>query len=130
MENIVLFDGVCNFCDQSVQFIIKRDAIGFFKFASLQSDSGQNLLKKYHMPTDLDSFLFIQNGKVYTKSTAALQVARHLDGPWKFFYPLIIIPKPIRDLFYNIFARNRYKWFGQKDNCALPTQETRNRFLD
>lgn len=130
MKNIILFDGVCNFCDQSVQFIIKRDAVGFFKFASLQSDIGQTLLKKYHMPTDLDSFLLIQNGKIYTKSTAALQVARHLDGLWKFFYPLIIIPKPIRDLLYNIFARNRYKWFGKKDSCALPSQEMRDRFLD
>ena len=129
MDNIILFDGVCNFCDQSVQFIIKRDRVGFYKFASLQSDIGQKLLEQHEVPNDTDSFLFIKNNKVYSKSTAALHVVRNLDGLWKVLYPLLIIPRPIRDFFYNILAKNRYKWFGKKESCTLPSPEIRNRFL-
>lgn len=130
MDNVILFDGVCNFCDQSVQFIIKRDRDGIYKFASLQSDIGQKLLTKYQVPTDIDSFLLIKDNKVYTKSTAALKIAQQLDGLWKVFYPLIIIPKPFRDIFYNIIAKNRYKWFGKKDSCTLPSPEIKDRFID
>lgn len=130
MENIILFDGVCNLCDQSIQFIIKRDHTGFYKFGSLQSPNGQKLLEHYQVPTDIDSFILIRNNKVYTKSTAALKVAQNLDGLWKMLYPLIIIPKPIRDFIYNIIANNRYKWFGKKTSCTLPTPEIKERFID
>lgn len=130
MEHIILFDGVCHFCNRSVQFIIKRDATAIFKFASLQSDIGQALLNKHHLPNDLDSFVLIRGNKTYTKSTAALQVARHLKGPWKALYPLLIIPKPIRDFLYHLIAKNRYKWFGKKDSCQLPSQGIRDRFLE
>jgi len=129
MDNIILFDGLCNFCDHSVQFIIKRDHAELYKFASLQSDIGQKLLKQYDIPHDTDSFVLLTQGSWYSKSTAALHVAHHLNGLTKMLYPLLLIPRPIRDLFYNIFAKNRYQWFGKKDHCTLPSPEVRNRFL-
>lgn len=129
MDNIILFDGLCNFCDQSVQYIIKRDRIGLYKFASLQSDIGQELLDQYHIPNDTDSFILLRKDNWYSKSTAALHVCRHLNGPMKMLYPLLLIPRPIRDFFYNILAANRYKWFGKKDRCALPSPDVRSRFL-
>ena len=129
MERIILFDGECNFCDQSVQFIIKRDPEGKFKFASLQSETGQELLNKFNAPRDLDSFVFIEGDRCYFKSSAALRVFKHLKGVWKFSYYLLIVPRPIRDFFYHIIAKNRYKWFGKKDECMLPTPEQRERFL-
>jgi len=129
MERIILFDGECNFCDQSVQFIIKRDPEGKFKFASLQSETGQELLNKFNAPRDLDSFVFIEGDWCYFKSSAALRVFKHLKGVWKFSYYLLIVPRPIRDFFYHIIAKNRYKWFGKKDECMLPTPEQRERFL-
>ena len=129
MHGIVLFDGECNFCDGSVQFIIKRDAAGYFKFASLQSPVGQALLKQYNIPTNLDSFILIEDGRVYSKSTAGLKVCRHLDGPWKLCYAARVIPAPIRNLVYNLIAKNRYKWFGKMEVCMLPTPEQRKRFL-
>jgi len=129
MEKIILFDGDCHFCDASVQFIIKRDPKGRFKFASLQSESGIKLLKQHQIPTHMDSFLYIDGDKWYSKSTAALKVAKHLRGCVKLSYPLIIVPRLIRDFFYNIISKNRYKWFGKKDHCTIPTQNVRKRFL-
>lgn len=129
LDKIILFDGDCNFCDASVQFIIKRDPQALFKFASLQSKSGFSLLEQYNIPTDIDSFLFIEDGKWYTQSTAALKVSKNLNGCWKLLYPLIIIPRPFRDFFYNMMAKNRYKWFGKKDHCTLPTPDMKKRFL-
>ncbi|PFJ42796.1 thiol-disulfide oxidoreductase DCC family protein [Bacillus thuringiensis] len=128
-ERIVLFDGECNFCDRSVQFIIKRDPIGLFKFASLQSDIGKELLNKYNAPNDLSSFVLIENNNCYLKSSAALRVSKNLKGAWKLFYFLLVVPKPLRDYFYSIIAKNRYKWFGKKDSCMLPSPEIRKRFL-
>lgn len=129
MEQIILFDGDCNFCDKSVQFIIKRDFVGFYKFASLQSEIGQKLIQQYNIPTNLDSFILVTDQKWYAKSSAALHVCKNLNGLWKIFYTLLIIPRPIRDLFYHIIAKNRYKWFGKKDHCILPSPEIRKRFL-
>lgn len=129
MNGIILFDGECNFCDQSVQFIIKRDPKGYYKFASLQSDIGQNLLKQFNAPEDMDSFFLIDYNRCYYKSSAALRVCKNLKGLWKIAYPLLLVPKPIRDFFYGIIAKNRYKWFGKKDSCMLPSPEIRNRFL-
>ena len=129
MVQIVLFDGDCNFCDKSVQFIIKRDPEGFYKFASLQSEIGQQLLKQHGISADLDSFILMTDEKWYTKSSAALHVCKNLTGLWKTFYLLFIIPRPIRDFFYHIIAKNRYKWFGKKDHCILPSPEIRKRFL-
>ncbi|WP_078412990.1 thiol-disulfide oxidoreductase DCC family protein [Priestia abyssalis] len=130
MERIILFDGVCNFCDGAVQFIIKRDPKAHFSFASLQSKPGQNLLIKWELPTDtFNSMVYVKENRVYMKSTAALKIARELKGFWPLLYVLILIPKPIRDIAYDLIAKNRYKWFGQKDECMVPSPDVRKRFL-
>jgi predicted DCC family thiol-disulfide oxidoreductase YuxK len=130
MVRIILFDGVCNLCNSSVQFILKRDPNGTFKFASLQGETGQALLKKYGLNTDSNSFVFIENDKIHLKSTAALRVCRKLTGAWRLLAAFLIIPGFIRDHFYGIIAKNRYRWFGKKDSCMLPKPEWKNRFLD
>lgn len=127
---VILFDGVCNFCNGSVNFTIKRDKHKTIKFAPLQSDIGKALVKQYGLPeNEMRSFLFIENGKLYNKSTAALRVSRHLKGLWPLFYGFIIVPPFIRNAVYDLIARNRYKWFGQKDECMVPTPDVRARFL-
>lgn len=128
---IVLFDGVCNLCNRSVQFVIKRDPQRKFMFASLQGKKGQEVLKRFDLPVnDLNSFILLEGDKVYTRSTGALRVLRGLGGGWKLVYGLIVLPKFIRDAVYNLVARNRYKWYGKKDECMVPTPELRSRFLD
>lgn len=129
MNPVILFDGDCNFCDASVQFIINRDPKGIFHFASLQSEAGQELLQKHNVPADIDSMILIENEKVFYKSSAALRICRHLQGAWKLLYALIVIPSPIRNVVYDVVARNRYKWFGQKESCMLPPPSIRKRFL-
>ncbi|CDQ38156.1 MULTISPECIES: thiol-disulfide oxidoreductase DCC family protein [Virgibacillus] len=129
MSKIILFDGVCNFCDQSVQFILKRDKQEQFNFASIQGDAGQELLKINHVPTDINSFILIDGHHTYFKSTAALKICKELKGAWKLLYGFIIVPRPIRDFLYGIIANHRYKWFGHKQSCTLPSPETRKRFL-
>lgn len=127
---VLLFDGVCNLCNSMVTFVIKRDQNATFKFASLQSEVGQTILLEHSLPLDqFDSFYYVEGKKLYTKSTAALKVAKKLDGAWKLFYPLIIIPKPLRDIVYSFVAKNRYRWFGKKDECMLPNPEMKQRFL-
>jgi len=129
-QPILLFDGVCNLCNSMVTFVIKRDQEAIFKFASLQSEAGQTILKEHSLPLDqFDSFYYVEGKKLFTKSTAALKVAKELDGAWKLFYPLIIIPKPLRDIVYSIVAKNRYRFFGKKDQCMLPNPEMKKRFL-
>lgn len=129
MSGIILFDGVCNFCDSSVQFIMKRDKAAYYQFASIQSEAGQALLAKYKIPIEVDSVILIEDGRVYTESTAALKICRHLDGAWQLIYVLLVVPPFIRNLFYRLFAQNRYRLFGQKEACMLPTLEQSNRFL-
>jgi predicted DCC family thiol-disulfide oxidoreductase YuxK len=129
-RKILLFDGVCNLCNGAVQFVIKRDKNARLKFASLQSEAGQKLLKEFHLPeNEFESFVFIDGDKAYTKSTAALQVAKNLGSFWKTFYAFIIIPKPIRDFAYSLIAKNRYKMFGKRESCMIPTPELKSRFL-
>lgn len=129
-DKIVLFDGVCNLCDNSVKFIIQRDRKAVFKMASLQSEIGQNLQTHFGQdPTQVNSVMFIENGKLYTKSTAALRIAKHLDGAWKLFIVFMIIPTPIRDIVYDFIARNRYRWFGKHDACMIPDKSIKSRFL-
>lgn len=130
MTRVILFDGVCNFCNSSVQFIIKRDPQGIYQFTSLQSEVGQKLLKDHEVPVELDSFIYIEDEKIYFKSTAALKVFRNLKGLWKLLYIFIIVPRPLRDVVYGVIARNRYKWFGKRDACMIPSPEQRKRFLD
>ncbi|MFJ7935221.1 thiol-disulfide oxidoreductase DCC family protein [Sporosarcina sp. NPDC096371] len=130
MKRIVLFDGDCNFCDSSVQFIIKRDPVGHFLFTSLQSDKGVELSKQYSIPPDVDSLVLIENGKVFTRSSAALRIAKKLDGLWHLLFLFILVPRKIRDTVYDYVAKNRYKWFGKKEeSCMLPPPEMRKRFI-
>jgi predicted DCC family thiol-disulfide oxidoreductase YuxK len=130
MSAVILFDGVCNFCDGAVNFIIARDTDAYFKFAPLQSEIGEKLLAENGIDkTVTDSVVLIEDGKVYTYSTAALRVARKLSGAWSWMYAFIVVPKFIRDFFYKLFAKYRYKMFGKKDECMLPTPEIRSRFL-
>ena len=128
---IILFDGVCNLCNSSVQFVIQHDRSDKFLFAALQSQTGQALLEKYNLPQQgFDSFVLIQNEKVFLKSTAALHVAKQLNGPTKLLYGFIIVPAFIRNAVYNFIAKNRYKWFGKKDSCMMPTPTLQSRFLN
>jgi len=130
MNRIVLFDGDCNFCDASVQFIIKRDPSTHFYFASLQSEIGQELLKKHMVPAEVDSLVLVENDKAYIKSSAALRIAKKLDGLWHLLYIFILVPRKLRDYVYDFFSSNRIKWFGKKDDrCALPSPDVRKRFL-
>ena len=130
MGAIVLFDGVCNFCNASVNFVIARDKAGYFRFAPLQSEIGEELSKRYGIDkVETDSVIVIENERVYTHSSAALRIARHLDGTWSWSYVFVIVPKPIRDLLYRLFARNRYRLFGRQDACMMPTPDVRARFM-
>ena len=129
-KSVILFDGVCNFCNGAVNFTIKRDKNKMIKFAALQSEVGRSLIRHYGLPeNDMRSFLLIENGKLYSKSTAALKVCRYLKGLWPLCYGFIIVPAFIRNAVYDLIARNRYKWFGQKEECMVPTPDVRARFL-
>lgn len=129
-EPIILFDGVCNFCNSAVSFTLKRNKKANIRFAPLQSEAGQKLLKQYNLPvSNMESFVFIENRKAYQRSSAALKVCRHLKGLWPMCYGLIIVPVFIRDGIYNWIARNRYKWFGVKQQCMIPTPDVKARFL-
>lgn len=129
-QQIILFDGVCNFCDASINFVIDRDPEGRFKYASLQSSVGEQLLTKFGLDTtDYDSFVLVDGDRFYTKSSAALRVAKQLGGLWNLLYVFMIIPKFIRDSVYSLIAKNRYKWFGKKDECMIPSPEVRARFI-
>ncbi|MFN8357309.1 MAG: thiol-disulfide oxidoreductase DCC family protein [Spirosomataceae bacterium] len=130
MTNVILFDGVCNFCNNSINFIIDRDPNGVFKFASLQSEVGQQLLNDNGLKTsDFDSIVLLKNGKVFQKSVAALEIARELTAPWSWLYIFKIFPAVLRDFFYDIIAKNRYRWFGKLEACRIPTPDLRARFL-
>lgn len=129
-QSLILFDGVCNLCNAAVTFIIERDKNKHFQFASLQSETGQAILRQLGRSTDqFDSFVLWENGRFYDQSTAALRVARQLSGGWPLFYSFILLPKGFRDTIYTFIARHRYHWFGQRDACMLPTPELKSRFL-
>ncbi|MCF6138739.1 thiol-disulfide oxidoreductase DCC family protein [Pseudalkalibacillus berkeleyi] len=129
MNDILLFDGECNLCNGAVQFIIDRDPKGHFKFAALQSKVGSELLQTYDLPKSFNSIVLIQNAKVYQQSSAALRICRKLKGFWKLLTVLLIIPRPLRDALYNYVAKNRYKWFGKRNECMMPTPDIKKRFL-
>ncbi|MDN3203050.1 thiol-disulfide oxidoreductase DCC family protein [Algoriphagus sediminis] len=129
-KSIILFDGVCNLCNSSIDFIIQRDKNDKFLVGPLQEKLGGELTKKFDIPEDyLDSLVLIENDQIFFKSTAALKIARNLSGGWPAFYPLIYLPKVLRDPVYDWIARNRYKWFGKKNTCRLPTPEESAKFL-
>ncbi|MBS1627696.1 MAG: thiol-disulfide oxidoreductase DCC family protein [Bacteroidetes bacterium] len=130
-HSVVLFDGVCNLCSSSVQFIIKHDKKRIFRFASLQSAYGENIIKHYNLPANkFDSFVLLKDGMIFTKSTAALMVAKQLSGIVKLLYCFIIVPPFIRNAVYTFIANNRYKWFGKKEACWLPTPELKYLFIN
>jgi predicted DCC family thiol-disulfide oxidoreductase YuxK len=127
---ILLFDGVCNLCNGLVLFIIKRDKAARFKFASLQSESGQQWLNQFGLSNyELKSLVLIVGDKSYLKSTAVLKILKELGGLWRTFYIFIIIPRPVRDFVYDLVARSRYKIFGKRDVCMIPTSDLEKRFL-
>jgi predicted DCC family thiol-disulfide oxidoreductase YuxK len=130
MSAVVLFDGVCNFCNGAVNFIIARDRDGYFRFAPLQSEVGIETQTRYGIDaTKIDSIILVENDRVYLHSTAALRITKHLNGLWPVFYVFIIVPRPIRDWVYKLFAKYRYKLFGRQDACMMPTPDVRARFL-
>lgn len=126
---VILFDGVCNFCNGAVQFIIKRDRKAYFRFASLQSDVGKRLLADHPELQGIDSIVLMEAGKCYIESAAALRIARHLDGLWRAAALLHAVPQGFRDPLYRFVARHRYRWFGKAPSCIIPTAEMRDRFL-
>jgi len=130
-ESVILFDGVCNLCNASVRFVIKRDRAARFSFASLQSGYTASLFRKLNFHANgVDSIVLLESGKLYVRSTAALKIARHLDGLWPLLYAFIIVPRFIRDAVYDFVARNRYRWFGKKEYCEVPAPGMKERFLD
>lgn len=130
-NSIILFDGYCNLCNASVNFVIKHDKKKHFLLTSLQSDATKNILLQLAQKSfkNFDSVVLVSNQRVYYQSDAALRIAKNLDGFVKLFYIFMIVPKPLRDMAYNYIAKNRYKWFGKKETCRLPTQEDFDRFL-
>ncbi len=127
---LILFDGVCNFCNSSINFIIDHDPEKNFKFAPLQSDLGQSILKQFNKNTaDFDSVILLKNNQLYQKSEAAIEIARHLSGAWKYLSVFGILPGFFLNFFYDIIAKNRYRIFGKTETCRMPTPELRERFL-
>ncbi|MCT4622115.1 MAG: DCC1-like thiol-disulfide oxidoreductase family protein [Schleiferiaceae bacterium] len=127
---VLLFDGVCNLCVGSVQFFLKHDKRGELKFASLQSAYGEQQKEKYNIPANVDSLIFIHKGKAYHYSSAALRGAANMGGLWPLVKVLLVIPPFVRNGIYKWIAKNRYRWFGKKESCWLPTPELNARFLD
>jgi predicted DCC family thiol-disulfide oxidoreductase YuxK len=128
---VLLFDGVCNLCTGTVQWVIERDPEGTFRFASLQSDAGQALLEAFDLPTDgFDSFVLVDGDDYYAKSEAALRVAKRLGLPYSALTPFLVVPPFIRDRVYDLVAANRYRIFGRRESCMMPSPEVEDRFLE
>lgn len=126
---MILFDGVCNLCNGFVQFVIARDPVGRFAFASLQSEAAHSLLASRAARRLSDSMILVAGERLYTESDAALHIARGLRFPWNLAFGLILVPKSLRDVVYRWVARNRYRWFGRRDVCMVPTPDLTARFL-
>lgn len=128
--NIVYFDGVCNLCNSAINFLIDQDKKQNLKFASLQSEAGEEVLRRFALPSDdYDSFLFLKGDQLFQKSEAVLEIVKLLGGAWPLLAVFKIIPRLVRDWMYTQVAQNRYKWFGKRDECRLPTPELKARFL-
>lgn len=128
---VVIFDGVCNLCNGTVRFIIARDPERRFRFAPMQSDAARALIDRHYAPvTELDTFLVIKDDACLVRSDAALAVARELTWPWPLLGALAVVPKGFRDYLYGVLARRRYKLFGRRDECIVPAESVRDRFLD
>lgn len=129
-HQVILFDGDCNFCNYWVNFILARDKNDLFRFAALQYDAGKELLKKFKLSrTSFDTFILIDGENYFTKSTAALMIAGKLKSVVKLFYPFIFLPKPFRDFFYDLIAKNRYKFFGKREVCRVPSDDEKKKFI-
>lgn len=129
-HGIILFDGVCNFCNSTINRIIKADKKKYFRFAPLQSDLGKELLAKNGLdPEKFDSVILVDNNRAYVYSTSVLHIARKLGGIYSLAYVFILVPPFIRNAVYKWIGRNRYKWFGKKEACMVPTPDVRSRFL-
>ncbi|WP_343486240.1 thiol-disulfide oxidoreductase DCC family protein [Allomuricauda sp. d1] len=130
-KKIILFDGVCNLCNGAIQFVIKRDKKDVFRYAALQSDIGEQLIREHQIDTSkVDSIILIEPGMAYyVKSDAALEIANEFGGLWKALQVFKWIPKSFRNIIYDFVAKNRYKWFGRKDQCMIPTPELQAKFL-
>lgn len=127
---IIVFDGVCNFCDRSMRFVMDRDRSGRFLFASNGSEAGASLLGGFGIDAaDVQSVYLVEGGRIWSKSTAALEIARRMPWPWKAAWGLRLVPRFLRDAIYDWIARNRYRWFGKADACRLPSEADRARFL-
>ena len=126
---VILFDGVCNLCNASVNFVIDRDPADLFYFSALQSDYAREKLASYQVGEDLNTIILLEDGKIYDRSTAALRIARHLSGLWPLLYAGILIPKFLRNAVYRWIAKNRYRWFGKTEQCRVPTTDLQARFL-
>lgn len=127
---VLLFDGVCNLCNHSVQWVLRHDARGQFRFAALQSDPGRSLLLRFGLNAEqLDSVVLIDRDRAYIRSDAPLEVLYKLGGAWAWFYPLKALPRSWRDAAYDWIARNRYRWFGRREACMMPRPEWKERFL-
>ena len=130
-SNIILFDGVCNLCSKTVKFIIRKDSKSIFRFASLQSEKAQLLLGHFKFsPDSLNTLVYIEDNRCFLKSTAVLKILQNLGGGWQLLYPLIIIPRFIRDMVYDFIAKHRYKCFGKNETCIVPLPEYKDRFLE
>jgi predicted DCC family thiol-disulfide oxidoreductase YuxK len=131
---VLLYDGVCGFCNKTVQMILDRDRRGTLRFAALQSDYGRAVVRRHGELEGVDSVVFVEGAaggeRVFVRSEAALKVAAYLGGLWKVFLCAYVVPRPLRDYLYDLFARNRYRVFGKYDQCMLPPAEARARFLD
>jgi predicted DCC family thiol-disulfide oxidoreductase YuxK len=127
---LILFDGVCVLCSRLVDFIVAHDSSARFRFAPLQTEVGRRVLSAYGVPVDTrDTLILIEGGQVYSESTAALRIARRLDGGWGIAYALIVLPRWLRDLAYRYVGRHRYEWFGQMNECRIPGADEVDRFL-
>lgn len=130
-DYLILFDGVCNFCNYWVRFALKRDQKQKLSFGTLQGNTAQSVLPLHGInEKEIASVVFIENGKLWQNSSAVLRICRHLSGSWKLFYALIIIPAPIRDFIYKMIAKNRYRWFGKRESCMVPDASMKDRFVD
>jgi predicted DCC family thiol-disulfide oxidoreductase YuxK len=130
-KNIILFDGKCKLCDFSVNFLLDRDDKDIFRFCTIQSDVGKEILKYHKLPeNDISTVVLIENDKAYTKSTAALQSINKIKRPWKYISYLLIIPQFIRDPIYDVIAKNRYHMFGQNTKCRIMTDDIKHKFID
>ncbi len=129
-HKIILFDGVCNLCNTSINLVIRKDKKDCFRFAALQSEIGKKYISKFNInPKETDSIVLIDKDTIYIKSTAALHIAKSLSGAYPILFGFIIIPSFIRNWLYDIVAKNRYKWYGKKESCMIPTPELKAKFL-